>query len=186
MPKGVYQRNPATIGKKSSTLLERLMLKIDTQGPNGCWIWKGAVNNKGYGRLRVGKRVIYSHRLIYSLLVEPFDDGLVINHVCKNRLCQNVAHMEIVASADNCRDAMRRKDNQSGWKGVIARKMKSGKIRYGAYLRSEGVRIWLGSFDSGEEASAAYEAKARELWGKFKNNGFETFKYLRNSGKKLL
>jgi hypothetical protein len=186
MPKGQYERNPATIGKRSSTLLERLMLKIDTQGPDGCWIWNGSTNQKGYGKLRVGNRVIYAHRLIFSILVEPINDGMVINHVCKRRNCMNVAHMEMVAGPDNCRDAMRRVDNKSGWKGVIARQGKNGKMRYGAYLRSNGVRIWLGSFDSGEEANAAYEAKAKELWGRFKNNGFETFKYLRNSGKKLL
>lgn len=63
----------------------------------GCWLWRGGVNNQGYGQY--GGPL--AHRLAYELLVGPVPDGLVIDHLCKTPLCVNPDHLEPVTQGTN-------------------------------------------------------------------------------------
>ena len=80
----------------------RLLNKIAPQS-NGCWLWTGAPSTNGYGMFRLSnpRRLLYAHRLFYELLVGPIPDGLEIDHLCRNRACQNPDHMEPVTSQIN-------------------------------------------------------------------------------------
>lgn len=42
-----------------------------------------------------------SHRFAYEAQVGPIPDGMVIDHLCKNRACQNARHMEPVTNRAN-------------------------------------------------------------------------------------
>ena len=70
---------------------------------SGCWEWKASGNQFGYGRLRVGRRMIVSHRVSYEALVGPIPDGLELDHICRNRPCVNPAHLEPVTRIENVR-----------------------------------------------------------------------------------
>jgi hypothetical protein len=69
---------------------------------NKCWEWAGAticgygVANDPGGRFRV-------HRRAYELLVGPIPDGLHLDHLCRNRLCLNPSHLEVVTPGENNR-----------------------------------------------------------------------------------
>lgn len=69
-------------------------------GPNGCWVWTGVMHPRGYGW---AKRNVLAHRWIYEHMVGPIPAGLCIDHLCRNRRCQNPAHMEPVTLAENTR-----------------------------------------------------------------------------------
>lgn len=85
------------------SLADRLADRYDIDTATGCWNWKGRPNSRGYGRINfVGKRV-FAHRAMYETLVGPIPEGLTIDHLCRNKLCVNPAHMEPVTAAENTR-----------------------------------------------------------------------------------
>lgn len=64
---------------------------------NGCWLWTGASNVKGYGKH--GQKM--AHRVVYELLVEPIPAGLQIDHLCRVRSCVNPRHLQPVTPRVN-------------------------------------------------------------------------------------
>ena len=86
-------------------LIARFWSRVDRQGPNDCWPWMGALLWSGYGRVaHAGPGGYYrAHRVAYWLLVGEIPECLVIDHLCRNRLCCNPAHMEPVTIGENVR-----------------------------------------------------------------------------------
>lgn len=70
-----------------------------------CWPWPGRPNSSGYGSVswRVNGRTTSTtaHRAVYEALIEPIPGGLQIDHLCRNTMCVNPAHMEVVTGRVN-------------------------------------------------------------------------------------
>lgn len=81
---------------------------------SGCWLWPGAHNIKGYGRLSrkaISPVPIQTHR--YAWLLTFGDPGPAwILHRCDNPPCCNPAHLFLGDAIENVRD-MWRKGRQS-------------------------------------------------------------------------
>lgn len=84
----------------SEDMLDRIVARVDFSGD--CWQWRGAPRN-GYGVMSVGNRLNYVHRVVYEATVAPIPDGLVIDHLCRNPLCCNPDHLEVVTRGENVR-----------------------------------------------------------------------------------
>lgn len=97
MPTGVYPRRPP---------VERFLEKVDRDGLLGCWRWTGAVSRHGYGQAELAGVRHNAHRVAYLLLVGPIPAGYDIDHLCRNRVCVNPAHLEPVTRQVNVRRAM--------------------------------------------------------------------------------
>lgn len=78
--------------------------RVDARGP--CWIWTGAGQTGGYGIVRREGRRIRVHRYAWELLVGPIPAGLVIDHLCRVKLCVNPDHLEPVTQQTNMHRAM--------------------------------------------------------------------------------
>jgi HNH endonuclease len=77
---------------------------VDEQ--TGCWIWQGGRNTDGrYGRAvpSLGGKMTAAHRIYWERENGPIPEGLVIDHLCRNGLCVNPAHLEVVTQAENNR-----------------------------------------------------------------------------------
>lgn len=100
-------------GRTRVPIADRLWPKVRKDGPGGCWLWAGSLNDNGYGILDVrtdGKaRRFGVHRLMYELLVGPIPEGLTLDHVwergCRFRHCVNPDHLEPVTQKENSRRA---------------------------------------------------------------------------------
>lgn len=68
---------------------------------DACWEWTGSRTAGGYGNLRAGGGNDYAHRVAYRLAKGPIPQGLVIDHLCRNRACCNPAHLEAVEQREN-------------------------------------------------------------------------------------
>ena len=84
---------------KPSPPLERFWPKVDMTST--CWVWTASQFRSGYGKFYFEGRAQEAHRAAYQLLVGPIPEGLVIDHLCRNRLCVNPAHLEPVTSVEN-------------------------------------------------------------------------------------
>lgn len=79
-----------------------------------CWEWTGRLDRDGYGgQFKVGshtdgtRRAIRPHRWSYEHFIGPIPEGLVIDHLCRNRACQNPWHMEPVTTVVNTKRGAR-------------------------------------------------------------------------------
>jgi hypothetical protein len=68
---------------------------------NGCWIWTGNKNMYGYGRFKLNKKDVYTHRYSYEIFRGKIPKGLELDHLCKNRDCLNPDHLEAVTHKEN-------------------------------------------------------------------------------------
>lgn len=82
------------------TVEQRFWAKVDKQ-PVGCWVWVGASNGHGYGKFYLDGKVVGAHRVSYELARGPIPEGLVIDHLCRNRACVKPDHLEPVTTQVN-------------------------------------------------------------------------------------
>lgn len=83
--------------------LDRFAEKI-ALADQGCIEWIAGTNGVGYGSFRrQGNQKVYAHRWSYEHHVGPIPKGLHLDHLCRNTLCVNPAHLEVVTLAENVR-----------------------------------------------------------------------------------
>jgi HNH endonuclease len=80
---------------------ERLEAMSIPEPNSGCFIWMGAENGRGYGRVSIGQRQFYAHRVSYELKHGPIPPRLQIDHKCRNTFCINPDHLEPVTNQEN-------------------------------------------------------------------------------------
>ncbi len=79
----------------------RFWAKVDRQSDDECWAWTATTNGRGYGLFRFGGRTTRAHRFSYELARGPIPTGLELDHLCRNTLCVNPAHLEAVDHRTN-------------------------------------------------------------------------------------
>lgn len=83
---------------------KRLWDNVDkTSSPIGCWEWRGFVNPSGYGHIYWKTRPHRVHRVSWMLLRGPIPEDKQLDHLCRNRICVNPEHLEVVTAKENTR-----------------------------------------------------------------------------------
>ena len=154
------------VAARATTVEEAFRLHTERQG--ACLVWTGTISSNGYGAVRHQGAMRGAHRVAYELAVGPIAEGMEIDHTCHNTRCVNVTHLRQVTKKQNAENASGAyKSSKSGVRGVSWDKRYH---RWSASVRHNGVKHWVGYFDSLSEAEAAVKVKRNEL---FTHNGLD-------------
>lgn len=118
---------------------------------DGCWIWQGAKNDRGYPQVRVNGTTGYAHRYYYLALIGPIPSGLELDHLCRTRLCCNPQHLEPVSRAENVR------------RGACT-KLRVDEVRFIRYAAARGVKQATLSRTYKVHSSTISRIVSGELW----------------------
>jgi len=82
---------------------------INLQTP--CWEWLKGKNRDGYGYLKSDDKFLRAPRFFYEQFIGKIPKNKVIDHLCRNRICVNPQHLEIVSVGENIRRGLNAKLN---------------------------------------------------------------------------
>lgn len=101
--------------RHQSDIFERMHAMVSPEPMSGCWLWTGAIDKDGYGRAYISNKpggkglngrsrtgtTLAAHRIMFQVYRGEIPNGLGIDHLCRNRLCVNPAHLEAVTCREN-------------------------------------------------------------------------------------
>jgi hypothetical protein len=122
-------------GKWKSTEVAIRILEKAIGLSNGCLEYTGSHSMYGYGQTSIGKRTLHAHRVVYERLIGPVSSSLVIDHLCRNRSCVNIYHLEPVSCRENLMRGMTTRAS------INARKTHCIRGHVFDYVDSNGKRV---------------------------------------------
>lgn len=135
---------------------EALQTRVKQVGE--CLEWDGARIRSGYGVLRVGDQVKYTHRLAWERENGPIPDGMYIDHMCHNHACMNTDHLRIATPMQNTHNRKGAKPGSSSkYRGVGWYKQSS---RWRVQVKVDGKTHSKYFLDELEAAQYAKELRA--------------------------
>ena len=79
---------------------DRFLSKLH-RNSDGCLVWLGHVERGGYGVFWDGVRLVKAHRMALRLAGIAVPAGYEVDHLCRNRACCNVEHLDVVTTQKN-------------------------------------------------------------------------------------
>ena len=123
----------------------------------------GWENSSGYLQCEVKGRAYMVHRIIYEMFNDPIPEGFQIDHIDRDPLNNRVENLRLSTQNQNQINSSLPKNNTTGYKGVLA--TPNGKFQ--ARLGFNGKKLYLGLFNTAEEAAECVKEHTRRLYGEF-------------------
>lgn len=101
----------------SPRLYKRFSQMTPVAADNECWLWKGRLDAKGYGFIKVGNLSTRAHRIAWAInsgVMPP--KGMVVRHTCDVPRCVNPSHLVLGTVKDNVQDCVQRGRRAKGEK----------------------------------------------------------------------
>lgn len=131
-------------------------------GRNSCKFYAARHEGRGGGR----GVTLLMHRAILGLT----DPRIEVDHINGDGLDNRRANLRIATRSGNMRNTGRHLNNSSGFKGVHRL---TGRSKWCARITVEsGRRLYIGYYESAEEAARAYDREARRFHGEFARVNF--------------
>ena len=123
-----------------------------------------STNTRGYRQVKLKGKSLMLHQIIARVFIPNPDGKLQIDHIDGNQLNNSVHNLRWATSSENIRNRIFTKKKSGLPRGVYCTK---DKKKYVCSIQFNGKNEHLGTYDTAEEASAVYEARAREAFGEF-------------------
>lgn len=139
-----------------------------------CWVWTGAKNKAGYGKLARGERsegTVDSHRASWEIHNGPIQDGSIVLHKCDNPSCVRPEHLKLGSQRDNIQDMLKKErgnfpgaPGNENWKQVKNRLR--GEKHPSSKLSDDQVREIqkLVKVHSLKEVADKFEVSKTQIW----------------------
>lgn len=144
---------------------EKIWARVDKSGPEGCWIWTGALDKHGYGEFSENRRRRRAHRVVYELVRGEIPPGLVMDHLCRVKSCVNPEHLDPVTHTENVR------------RGLISYNLRT-KCRNGLHDITNPGNIYVNT-DGKRSCRICINHNARMKYRKRKGLDLEDNRYVR-------
>lgn len=110
---------------------QKFLLRVEMNGPGDCWQWPGKPNpSDGYPYMTTLRPFQWQnampYRIAYRLFRDEIEDGLSVDHLCRNRMCVNPDHLEVVSMIENVKRASAFRPPKMRLGGVPGRKCRRG------------------------------------------------------------
>ena len=119
----------------------------------------GYIQRDGYSKIRIDNYGHVAHRLAWLYVTGAFPTG-ELDHINGVRSDNRFSNLRDVSHTENQRNCGLASNNTSGYRGVCFHKQMQ---RWMARVHVNDKKIYLGLFDTPEDAHAAYAIAAAEL-----------------------
>lgn len=117
------------------------------------------------------RKRIQLHRIILNMT----DPKIIVDHINRNTLDNRKCNLRICTNQQNCMNVGKNKNSTSGYKGVSLKRC-INEDRWQSNIGYNFKHIYLGLYQTKEEAAKAYDRKALELFGDFAYLNFPELK----------
>ncbi len=155
-----------TEGLKPSTMV-RIEARVDRITETGCWIWLGATNNRGYGKLSVAGKLVLAHRASFEAATGNIDPELMVCHTCDVKPCVNPRHLYQGTGRQNMDDAIARGQSPRGERNGNSI-LKEPVVADIKYLLALGIPVTVISNKHGVPRWHVREIRDNKLWTRVK------------------
>lgn len=139
------------------------------------WTYKpqnGKRNGYAYRTVYHGRNLKRTYIWMHRAIVGDVPEKMEVDHINGNGLDNRRSNLRIATPSQNCQNRCYR-HNSTGFKGVTFRRTGRHRNRFHAAIRVDGRSKHLGSFATGEQASAAYGRASKMFFGEFSKNDRE-------------
>lgn len=163
MEQEIWKDIPGYEGKYQASTLGRIK-SLNYLGHSGEKILSNCIKRNYYiiGLYKDGKnKKINVHRLIATTFLElDINSNFVVHHKDSNGFNNRIDNLEIVTIRENC--SKERVEKKGLPVGVYLHKKQKNK-KYRAFIYKNKKSIYLGQYNTSEEASNAYQTALKEL-----------------------
>jgi hypothetical protein len=123
----------------------------------------GWVNNSGYIQFEFNSKNYMLHRVIYEMRFGKIPENMQIDHIDLNPLNNKLENLRLCNQYQNRQNSRLNKNNTTGFRGVV----KTPNGNFQARFTENGKKLYLGLFNTAEEAFNCVEKRRKELYGEF-------------------
>jgi hypothetical protein len=142
------------------------------------FIWKISLSNRvkigdvagcstsvsGYCQVGIDDTYLRIHRLVWIYHNGDIPDKMFVDHIDGDKLNNRIENLRLATRSQNQHNCKKQSNNTSGVKGIGWNKQRK---KWRARITINGKSIWLGYYNTIEEAEAAITAARNNLHGEF-------------------